>query len=148
MADPGFRVAQARWPAEHDAIARIREAVFVREQGVPLALEWDGKDGRAIHLLARDAAGQPIGTARLLPDGQIGRMAVLPAWRGRGVGTELLKESLVLAETRGIAAVFLNAQVQVRGFYERLGFVATGGVFSEAGIPHVRMVRELRADPE
>lgn len=144
MGDNGFSVGLARWPDDRDALAAVRERVFVREQGVPPALEWDEHDSHAIHLIARDRHGSAIGTARLLPGGQIGRMAVLPQQRGRGVGTRLLAEVLDVARARGLASVFLNAQVQVRDFYARHGFTVTGDVFEEAGIPHVRMVLRFR----
>jgi predicted GNAT family N-acyltransferase len=68
----------------------VREAVFMGEQGVPAELEWDGRDAVALHALAEDASGSSIGTARLLKDGHIGRMAVMSHWRGRGVGSAML----------------------------------------------------------
>lgn len=143
MRSAGVAVRVARWPEERDTLARIRERVFVEEQGVPPALEWDTHDARATHLVARGPAGEAIGTARLLPSGQIGRMAVLAEWRGRGVGDRLLDEVIAIARMQGFSSVFLNAQVQVRGFYARHGFRAVGPAFEEAGIPHVRMVLGL-----
>lgn len=115
----------------------------MREQGVPAELEWDGGDVDCAHVVARDRDGRPIGTARLKPDGQIGRMAVLPEWRGRGVGGALLAEALAFARARGMARVYLHAQVQAIGFYARHGFVAVGPEHEEAGIPHRRMVLTL-----
>jgi predicted GNAT family N-acyltransferase len=117
----------------------VRTAVFVKEQGVALTLELDGHDAVALHLLAEDAQGRPIGTARLLPDGRIGRMAVLPHWRRRGVGGALLRESLRLATDSPGMCPFLNAQRDAVGFYLRHGFVPEGEEFLEAGIPHRRM---------
>lgn len=145
MADDTFSVTLARWPDDRDTLREIRERVFVREQGVPPVLEWDEHDAGATHFLAHDRDGEAIGTARLLPDGQIGRMAVLSEYRRRGVGTQLLVEILGVARARGLASVFLNAQVQVRDFYSRQGFTADGDVFEEAGIPHVRMTLRFRA---
>lgn len=134
-----FAVREAHWPGDAQAVRRIREAVFVREQGVPAAIEQDGRDGDCAHVLAESAAGDAIGTARLLPDGRIGRMAVLPAWRSRGVGRALLARLLEVAAARGLDEVFLHAQRPVVGFYERLGFRSEGEEFLEAGIPHRRM---------
>jgi predicted GNAT family N-acyltransferase len=144
MPEQTYRVRPARWEADRAALRSIRERVFVHEQGVPLALEWDGKDAAAWHVLAEDPAGHPLGTARLLPDGQIGRMAVLPQWRCRGVGTALLQALLREADTRQGMAPYLNAQRSALEFYVRFGFVARGPEFTEAGIPHRRMVRPPR----
>jgi predicted GNAT family N-acyltransferase len=123
----------------------VREAVFVREQGVPAELEWDDQDAGAWHWLAEAADGSPIGTARLLPTGQVGRMAVLPAWRRRGVGTALLQTVLRDAAARGVGGLWLNAQCSAAGFYERAGFRAEGPVFTEAGIAH-RSMRHCEED--
>lgn len=131
---------RADWSRDREALRAIRECVFVREQSVPAELEWDGEDQGAIHFLAVDANGLAIGTARLLPSGQIGRMAVLPQWRRRGVGSALLQAALAVASEPGQPAPFLNAQTAVIDFYQRHGFVPEGGEFMEAGIPHRRMV--------
>jgi predicted GNAT family N-acyltransferase len=138
-------VAIAAWPDDAAEIRAVREAVFVHEQGVPAALEWDGADPACTHGLARDAAARPVGTARMKPDGHIGRMAVLAGWRGRGVGSALLGLLLGVARARGLPAVFLDAQVRALAFYARHGFVPSGPVFLEAGIPHRRMVLALGA---
>jgi predicted GNAT family N-acyltransferase len=138
-----FRVRRAQWPRDEAALAWVRRRVFIEEQQVPEELEWDGLDGEATHLLAEDANGAPIGTARLLADGHIGRMAVMQPWRGRGVGRSLLETLMNTARERGLEAVFLHAQVEAIPFYERSGFVAEGDVFMDAGIPHRTMHRAL-----
>lgn len=137
---PAFSIRRADWGQDREALRSVRLAVFVREQGVPEELEWDSDDAGAIHLLGLSPEGTPIATARLLPTGQVGRMAVLPQWRGRGVGAALLREALGLASARERPRPFLNAQVSAQGFYARQGFVTEGDVFEEAGIPHRRMV--------
>lgn len=131
------------WPAEAATVRAIRHAVFVVEQGVPPDLEWDGSDGNCLHLVARDRAGRPLGTVRMTPAGHIGRMAVLAAHRGQGVGSALLAAVLAAARARGLAAVHLNAQLGAAGFYARHGFAAEGETFMEAGIPHRRMTLRL-----
>ena len=165
----GLRIRRAAWGADHGddpplgagsgggqplqpatsdraALKAIRLAVFVREQGIPQELEWDQADAQAIHLLAlAEPEGTPVGTARLLPSGQIGRMAVLPEWRGRGVGTALLRGLLTIARQGDHPRPFLNAQVSALHFYLRAGFHPVGEVFEEAGIPHLRM--ELHPTP-
>ena len=140
MTDTDYRLRLAHWPRDKDALKQVREAVFVREQRVPVELEWDGLDDQCLHMLAEDPQGNPIGTGRLLPDGHIGRMAVLKEWRGRGVGAALLRALMEEGEKRGFRELALAAQVQAMSFYEKAGFVAEGEVFDEAGIPHRNMV--------
>ena len=135
------RIRRADWSRDADSLLAIRYRVFVEEQGVPRELEHDSHDASALHLLALADDVTPIGTARLLIDGHIGRMAVLPAWRGRGVGSSLLLELLRIADASGSGAPFLNAQCDAIGFYTRLGFEPYGEVFDDAGIPHRRMRR-------
>ena len=133
-------VLEVPWATHAEPLMRVRRAVFIEEQGVSEREELDGEDASSQHFLATDGQGRPIGTARLLPSGQIGRMAVLPAWRRRQVGADLLGLAMAAAERQGLA-VFLHAQVSAQGFYERNGFVASGEVFLEADIEHVRMTR-------
>lgn len=138
-----FTLRQAGWADDAAQLAAIRRTVFIDEQGVPEALEWDEQDAAAVHLLALADDGSPIGCARLLPDAHIGRMAVLPAWRGRGVGRALLAAAEDEARARGHAVVALSAQTHAAGFYARAGYVAVGEVYEEAGIPHIAMRKTL-----
>ncbi len=141
MSAEPFRVRVGRWQDDRAALMAVRSAVFVHEQGVPPELEWDGLDPPAWHWLAEAADGTAVGVARLLASGQVGRMAVLPAWRRRGVGGALLQAVLRDAPQHGIAELWLNAQCTAEPFYARAGFVPEGAVFTEAGIPHRRMRR-------
>jgi len=143
-----FAVRLMPWPEALPLARAVRERVFVGEQGVPRELEWDDWDARSDHAMAFDGEGGAIGTARLLPDGHIGRMAVLTQWRGRGVGSALLDALLDLARTKGMLSVRLNAQTHAAGFYGRFGFAAAGAEFLEAGIPHVAMTLTLAPPPE
>jgi predicted GNAT family N-acyltransferase len=140
MSEPLYRLRPARWPEDREALRLVRETVFVQEQKVPAELEWDGMDDQCLHMLAEDDQGHPIGTGRLLPDGHIGRMAVLRQWRGQGVGTALLRKLMQEGEKRGFRELVLAAQLQAMPFYEKEGFVAEGDVFDDAGIPHRNMV--------
>jgi len=142
MAAHQLRVRAADWNVDRAALRAVREQVFVREQAVPVELEWDEFDPLCQHVVA-EAAGQAIGTGRLLPDGHIGRMAVLESWRRQGVGSALLEALLRLARDRGIRRVRLNAQSRAVAFYARHGFVAEGEEFIEAGIPHRSMWRDV-----
>lgn len=135
----GFTLQLAAWATHGDELYAVRHAVFVAEQGVPEELEQDEHDALCLHMLARDVAGRAIGTGRLLADGHIGRVAVLPAWRGRGVGAALMERLIALARQRGFRQVRLNAQTSALAFYEKLGFSAEGEDFIDAGIPHRRM---------
>ena len=137
-----FRIRLADWENDQPALREIREQVFVIEQSVPHEMEWDEFDSASRHVLA-EAGGRTIGTGRLLPDGHIGRMAVLPEWREQGVGSALLQTLLDLARAAGHERAILNAQVQAMPFYRRFGFVADGAEYLEAGIPHVAMSRRL-----
>jgi predicted GNAT family N-acyltransferase len=121
----------------------VREKVFIEEQKVPRELEWDEWDEASDHAVAVDAEGAPIGTARLLPDGRIGRMAVLKEWRGKRVGAGLLAAMLARARERSMRRASLHAQIQAAGFYRRFGFSERGPEFLEAGIPHVEMTLEF-----
>jgi predicted GNAT family N-acyltransferase len=131
------------WAEARGFASAIREAVFVAEQRVPPEIELDEWDERCDHALAYEAHGRPVGTGRLLPDGHIGRMAVLREYRGRGVGAAILASLVERAKTRGMRQVLLNAQTQAAGFYARFGFAVSGEPFMEAGIPHVEMARDL-----
>jgi predicted GNAT family N-acyltransferase len=139
-----WRVRAVSWAARRKTLAAIRHRVFVAEQGVPHGLELDGRDRRARHVLALGPGGRPMGCGRILPDGHIGRLAVLPAYRRRGVGAALLEALLADARHRGLGRVFLHAQVDALPFYTAHGFIARGPVFLDAGIPHRYMFRYVR----
>lgn len=137
-------------PSEREALAAVREDVFVLEQRVPLDIELDSDDPRCAHVLARSLDGAPIATGRMTPDGVIGRMAVVRDWRGRGVGSMILHTLLDLARTSRLDTVTLHAQRSAVPFYLKHGFATEGSDFEEAGIAHVNMRRSLerRAQPE
>jgi predicted GNAT family N-acyltransferase len=138
-----FTIRTMLWREALPLARPVREKVFIDEQRVPRDLEWDEWDEASDHAVAFDAAGNAIGTARLLPDGRIGRMAVLKQWRRQGVGAALLGAMLDRARDRSMARVVLHAQTQAGGFYRRFGFSERGAEFLEAGIPHVEMTLEL-----
>lgn len=128
------------------AVFVIRGAVFVAEQRVPIAEEWDERDATAEFLLAKEG-DVPVGTVRLVDQGEgvglLGRMAVLPEGRGKGTGAALVRAAEDLAGEMGLKRVELHAQTHALGFYERLGYVAHGPEFLDAGIPHRQMEHEL-----
>lgn len=124
----------------------LRLEVFVVEQGVPLALEIDEYDASATHIVVLQD-DHVVATMRLLPYAdtlKIGRVAVRQALRRQGIGTRMMRRGLAYAIESGFAVVMLDAQVDSMPFYQSLGFVAEGEVFDDAGIPHRRMVLQLR----
>lgn len=143
MSAPPIRIDVLTWEQAREEASRIRFEVFVREQRVPQEIELDEHDAQSLHALARHAQAGALGTARLLPDGHIGRMAVLAPWRGHGVGGALLERLVQLARERGDAEVVLSAQVHAEAFYRAHGFRPEGTVYEEAGIPHLTMRRRL-----
>jgi predicted GNAT family N-acyltransferase len=126
------------WHEKREALQAIRQSVFIDEQHVPEDLEWDEHDITCIHFLAT-IDSTPVATARLTPQGQIGRMAVLKAYRGKGIGSQLLTRVIEHARSIGHKQLFLHAQVSVIRFYEQHGFITEGDVFLEAGIEHQSM---------
>jgi predicted GNAT family N-acyltransferase len=136
-------VLPVEWAERASDLRAVREQVFIEEQGVPRDEEWDGLDEAARHFIAIDAAGRVLGTARLLPSGQIGRMAVLAEERGRGLGRRLLDAAVAAAQDAGHERVFLHAQTHAVPFYRKAGFDLEGEPFNEAGIPHRHMVKLL-----
>ena len=130
------------WSSLGGAAGAVRTAVFVREQGIPADMEWDEWDARSLHCVAYDG-DQPVATGRLLPDAHIGRMAVLAAYRRRGVGGRILDALIDAARDRGDARIELSAQSYVVAFYEQRGFSSVGAPYDEAGIAHQKMQRLL-----
>ena len=127
--------------AESD-IRFIRDIVFGQEQNVAREVDWDGKDSQSIQVVATDD-DNPVGTGRMQPDGKIGRLAVLDSWRGQGIGQKMLKVLVETAEKEDFQEVFLHAQVHAISFYEKCRFHKDGEEFLEAGIPHVKMARNI-----
>lgn len=151
-----YAVRVAEDPADREACFAVRKEVFVSEQQVPEDLEYDAYDADAVHVLAIREDGVPIGAGRLLYGeaaaaktggdravGSLGRLAVLKSARGLGVGIALVRGIEDAARARGLTAVDLHAQTHALGFYERLGYVAYGPEYLEAGIPHQAMRRSL-----
>ena len=150
LVPPGLVVDPQLAPGQHSAnrgeqsetLSSIREAVFIKEQKVPVELEWDGEDESSIHIVAY-FDNKPAGTARILKSGQIGRMSVLAEYRKQGIGTQLLKQAEAEARIMGLNRVFLHAQTYIQHFYEKEGYHPKGDIFMDAGIPHIEMTKSL-----
>ena len=158
VADSGIDAAAARaggTPTDGGvgslaAIAAIRYAVFVDEQGVDVAIEWDDHETTAEHILLVDA-GQPIGTARVRRVGdalKCERIAVRESAREAGWGARLMDACETIARERGLCECVLHAQQRAAAFYSKQGYVVDSDPFEEAGIPHVEMRLPLTADAE
>lgn len=138
-----FHVRSATWSNDATAIKAVRHRVFIQEQNVPEELESDHFDTNSAYVLAESSNGQTIGCARLQPDGKVTRIAVLENWRRLGVGSEMLKELISMAKHQQQKTLYMHAQLQAKALYKAFGFKATGEVFTEAGIEHVKMTRDL-----
>lgn len=152
-----IRVEQVHNGGELASALAIREVVFIEEQHVPPSLEHDTEDARAFHVLAYDGK-HAVGTGRLMPLarppegeegawGKVGRMAVLAAHRRLKVGSLILEALEGEARRRKLAGIVLHAQLHAREFYRKAGYVATGPIFEEAGMPHVLMLKRLSDVP-
>ncbi|WP_151479206.1 GNAT family N-acetyltransferase [Streptomyces albicerus] len=156
MSSASYVVRVAEDPADREACFAVRKEVFVVEQGVPQDLEYDAYDADAVHVVAVREDGVPLGAGRLLYGevaaaraggepgvGSLGRLAVVKAARGLGIGVALVRGIEDAARARGLTAVDLHAQTHALGFYERLGYAAYGPEFDDAGMPHRAMRRAL-----
>ena len=147
MADTSLvKVIAIESPADMARGYAIRRRVFIEEQRVPEEIELDADDARAFHALAT-LGEDAIGCGRMLDHGadevKIGRMAVLRAYRGTGVGREILRFLIDRARARGFRTAVLHAQLSAEGFYLREGFTPVGGIFDEAGIAHRKMEKHF-----
>jgi len=138
-----LRIELLDWVKARAEASRIRFAVFVEEQRVPLEMELDEFDPHCVHALAFSREGVAVATGRLLPDAHIGRMAVLKAWRGRGIGGAILERLVAAARARGEHEVALSAQTHALDFYRRHQFLEEGDTYLDAGIPHQTMRRSF-----
>ena len=130
-------------PPHDSKIRSIRNQVFTMEQKIDEGLDFDGRDADAVHALI-ETDGVPIATGRMLPDGHIGRMAVLQPWRGKGFGRMIIETLTAAANKKNLDSVFLGAQIQVAGFYRKLGFHPSGDTFKEVSIDHLPMKKMIK----
>lgn len=130
------------WEQSTDLIKPIRYQVFVVEQGIPEAEEWDSDDAMAIHAMAISNQ-EVIGTGRLIMIGdvaKIGRLSILKSRRAEGFGKAILRQLIETGKEKGVQEFILHAQVHAIDFYLREGFQAEGDFFDEVDIPHQKMV--------
>ncbi|WP_461483209.1 GNAT family N-acetyltransferase [Porticoccus sp.] len=138
-----IEVEEVSWQSAGEQLTAIRHKVFVEEQGVPVAEEVDDLDPTAMHWIAFGPGNVAMATARMLPDGQVGRMAVLKPYRQRGVGSSIMRNIIRYAIREGKEQLVLSAQLHAIPFYEGFGFISDGKEYLDAGIPHRTMVLNL-----
>ncbi len=148
--EPVTHVRTGSWTELAEPARAVRTAVFVEEQGIAREEEWDALDDTAVHAVVTNLLGMPVGTGRLLREGdaaartaRIGRMATDRALRGAGVGRQLVQALEQAARERGDRQVLLSAQRSAEGFYRRLGYEAYGEPYDDVGIAHIGMRRIL-----
>ena len=139
-----FTVHLLTWQNGEPLLRAIREEVFIREQGVSPNVEWDGLDESSQHALALTANGEAVGCGRITRDGKIGRIAVLPAWRGQRIGSTILEALLDYAHSQDYQLLELNAQIAAVKLYRRFEFSEVGEVFMDANMPHIKMQLHLK----
>ena len=133
-----FRVQSGHWDKLEQDAKFIRKQVFIIEQNIPEEEEWDDQDMISDHFVVYDQ-DQPIATARLLQNNSVGRVAVLKAYRGQGIGRMIMLEIIRQAHQQDRKFLQLSSQVHAISFYEKLGFSIQGDAFDECGIPHIKM---------
>lgn len=141
-----LQITDTLWPTHKEAISQLRREVFIQEQQVPEALEWDDEDTAARHFCLWQGEALAAYARLLLLEGNSGkltRMAVRQPQRGAGLGRHLVGHIITWARQAGLHSLVLDAQLQAQGFYERQQFVAGGEVFWDAGIEHRHMALVL-----
>lgn len=138
-----FSVSLVCWHDGGPLLKSVREAVFICEQGIAPELEWDGLDDHCRHALVLSVQGEAIGCGRLLENGHIGRIAVLPKWRNKKVGTAIVEALLGYARAHGYPQVDVDAQTHAVPFYRSFDFLEEGAIFMDAGLPHIKMRLKL-----
>ncbi len=144
---PTLRIELVTFWQKPGDLQAIRQKVFQLEQGIDPALDWDGQDATAQHLIAY-LEGKPAGTARIRSlenqTAKVERLAVLPQNRGQGIGRQIMAAVLDYLTQQSFSEVILHAQIPTEDFYRKLGFESQGKIFFEAGIPHIKMSRNLK----
>lgn len=141
-----FTVSLVCWHDGEPLLRSVREAVFIREQGISPELEWDGLDESCRHALVLSSQGEAIGCGRMLSDGHIGhigRIAVLPKWRKQKIGTAIMEALLNYAREHNYPQVDVDAQTYAVPFYQGFDFFEEGEIFQDAGLPHIKMRLKL-----
>ena len=141
--DDSFELVLTDWQSGRKQLESIRRKVFILEQKIAEADEFDDADANSSHVLVFSEKRDAVGTGRIEATGKIARLAVIAEYREKGVGTLILERLIEEARNRNFDRVFLHAQIHALDFYMKYGFVSEDKVFMEAGIPHVLASLEL-----
>ena len=141
-----YRLDLTPSPSALVAAAELRRRVFTLEQGVDPAIERDGLDDEAQHVVVYGEGGVIVGTGRIMLGravAKVQRVAVDATLRGQGVGRLVMRGLETLAVARGVHEMRLSSQDSAVHFYERLGYLAQGAPYMEAGIVHRAMSKTV-----
>ena len=141
-----FKIQAGSWSELAQDAMQIRRDVFILEQHIPEDEEWDTLDASALHFVVYAEVHhqvQAIATARLLAKNSIGRVAVLKAYRGQGIGRILMLKIIEQAKFEQRVSLKLSSQVHAIPFYESLGFAVQGDEYLDCGIPHINMTLSI-----
>ncbi|MGB1197991.1 MAG: GNAT family N-acetyltransferase [Thalassotalea sp.] len=139
-----FSVSRVKWEQAAPLLKNIREKVFVCERRIPKNVEFDRRDRHAIHILVCDDHSQePIATARILPTGEVSRIAVIQSFRKHKIDRLIIKELLAIAGDLNLDEAFIYSPLDAVQYFTKHNFTPAGAVFMEAGMPRQRMVCAL-----
>ena len=137
-----YHLKQGCWDQLQQDAKLIRTQVFIVEQHIPEAEEWDDHDAISQHFVIYDQ-DHPIATARLLQNHSVGRVAVVKAYRGQGIGRMIMLEIIAYAQQQARPHLQLSSQIHAVSFYQQLGFIVQGDEYDECGIPHIEMTMSI-----
>lgn len=126
-------------------VVKLRQDIFIIEQNC-IYDDIDGLDYVSAHLLLLGDDNNLIGYLRLVPAGKkfeelsLGRIAIKKKYRGKGLGTKLIKKGLAIAKNWGETSVRIEAQAHLEKYYADLGFKTTSEIYDVDGIPHIQMM--------
>lgn len=143
--EPTYHILTAVGLESLPAAAEIRQEIFVEEQG--FQNEFDDIDPVAVHLLLLEEE-TPVAVGRTYPDEtgkvwHLGRICVRKPWRGSHLGSKVMEGLEAAAKERGAEKLVLSAQVQAKGFYEKLGYRPYGEEYLDEFCPHIAMEKTI-----
>ena len=134
-----FKVENVDWGKEKHRLSKLRERVFVCEWRIPKECEFDQQDSAAFHVLVLDDNNLEVATGRITPSGEIGRIAVVPRYRGPEVYQALFHALLDIARQHDLENVIVQCELEGVEYYQQQGFRPVGTVYMDAGIPRQKM---------
>lgn len=141
-----FEVKICETNEEKENAFKIREEVFVNEQGFALEIERDEYDEHAVHAVGYEN-GIPVACGRLAEvhgKGKLGRIAVLKEKRKNNYGLKICECLIAKSKEMNLREMYLHSQIGATGFYKKLGFVKDGEIFLEEEAEHIKMIHILK----